>query len=167
MKTLRIVFVGLLVLMVIASCATMTGEKAPDEMFEYEAVKDVPGISQDQLFTRSSQWFVETFVDSSSVIEFQDKESGEISGKYVYTYSEGVYTYAVRSTIQISIRDERYRFRASNAHYRITSGMGTIYPESQTPYRPLESLEGLKRAQSEWSGLESRYFEYVQTEDDF
>src|SRR5690625_7103367 len=66
-------------------------------------------MKKDDLYIRTNGWFVETFNSPESVIEFQDKEAGKIMGKYVYTYSEGVYTYAVRQTISIDIREGRLR----------------------------------------------------------
>lgn len=61
-------------------------------IFFYKGTHDIPmssctevyeflGKTKDQLYTETRDWFVETFTDSKSVLEVQDKENGILKGK--------------------------------------------------------------------------------------
>jgi len=39
--------------------------------------------SKNELFVKANNWMVETFIDAKSVIQFTDKESGTVTGKYL------------------------------------------------------------------------------------
>lgn len=39
--------------------------------------------NKNDLFVRANNWMVENFVDAKSVIQFTDKESGTVTGKYL------------------------------------------------------------------------------------
>lgn len=150
-------------LLIVSGCATMMGSKAAPEMRTYEKIIEVSGQSKDEIYIKANAWFVETFISAESVIEFQDKESGKIMGKYVFSYYEGVYTYDVKQTVDISIRDSKVRVIIKEPYYRTTSGMGTVYPNAT--YSPLETQKGVERARMEWSKLIAALENYIQKDD--
>src|SRR5690625_5187989 len=108
-KLITLIFTVVLISPFLSSCGTMMGAKVDESERSIDEIVEAPGMKKDALYIRANGWFVETFNSPESVIEFQDKEAGKIMGKYVYTYSEGVYTYAVRQTISIDIREGRLR----------------------------------------------------------
>ena len=68
--------------------------------------------NKNELYLESNQWMIQSFKDSEKVIQFKDKESGVISGKYAfspypnynthYNMVETKYFYAL---IKIQIKD--------------------------------------------------------------
>lgn len=46
-------------------------------------VIDVEGSTKNELYVRANNWMVSTFNDAESVVQFTDKESGTITGKYL------------------------------------------------------------------------------------
>lgn len=153
----------LFTLYVLSSCtATMTGAKASAEMRSMQKVVEIPGLTQDEIYIRANSWFVSTFNSAESVIEFQDKESGKIMGKYVFTYGEGVYTFGVKQTVDVEMKEGKMRVSFTNPNYRTLSGMGETYYNTQ--YTPLETEAGVKRARAEWEQLVIDLTEYINNE---
>ncbi len=146
-------------------CATMMGAKAAPEMRTFEKVIEVSGKAKDQIYIKANGWFVETFNSAESVIEFQDKEAGKIMGKYVFTYSEGVYTYSVKQTVDIEMKEGKIRVKVNNPLYKATSGMGETYYNAT--YRALETQKGIERARKEWSELTQSLENYLNQNDEW
>lgn len=146
-------------------CATMLGKKADPSMRSYEKKYELPGQTKDQLYIKVNGWFVETFNSAESVIEFQDKEAGKLMGKYVYGYLEGVYAHRVKQVVDISIKDEKIRFKVTNPSYKTTSGMGETYHNAT--YSPLETVKGLQKARQKWKKLSYSLNAYLQKDDDW
>ena len=121
------------------SCGTMYGAKGTEDARNFERIGEFPNVSKSDLYIRANSWFVATFVSAESVIEFNDKESGKIMGKFTYEYDEGVYTYRVRQVISVDIKDGKIRFIVNDPYYRVTSGAGKYY--SNTPYNmPISAI---------------------------
>lgn len=162
-KLIALTFTAVLILPFLSSCGTMMGAKADESERSIDEIIEAPGMKKDDLYIRTNGWFVETFNSPESVIEFQDKEAGRIMGKYVYTYSEGVYTHAVRQTISIDIREERLRISIREPYFKTTSGMGQVYHNAQ--YRLLDTKKGIVKARDEWNALIDSLVQYLNTDD--
>lgn len=69
--------------------------------------------TQNELFIKANDWMVSNFNDATSVIEFSDKESGTLIGKYKLagTISTGMYGTSidtrVYAKIDIRVRDNK------------------------------------------------------------
>ena len=70
----------LLLTIIMFGCATMP-ERAPVEELTIRRVASVPGFSKNQLFDKSKMWLAESFVSSQDVIQYENKEEGNIIGK--------------------------------------------------------------------------------------
>ena len=86
------------------SCATVVVESQPVE----RAVK-IDSTKKNELYVRANNWMVETFKDAKSVIQFADKESGTVTGKYLLgaitggtRYQSATYVYAL---IKVQVKD--------------------------------------------------------------
>ena len=62
------------------ACATSRYTGTYDE--EYSAIVELPG-AKDSIYTKANLVFVDVFNNADSVIQFSDKESGVIKGKYI------------------------------------------------------------------------------------
>jgi hypothetical protein len=143
-------------------CGSMMGSAAPEDQRRYEQIIDVSKLSKSEIYIKANAWFVETFNSAESVIEFQDKESGKIMGKYVFQYNEGLYNYVVRQTISIDTRDSKVRIVISDPYFKITSGMGQHYSNAQ--YQPLKTQTGIKKARVRWEELSNELAEYLRSD---
>lgn len=162
-KVFVIIFMGI----VLTSCATMMGEKAAPELRKYESVVDVPGVLKDDLYVKVNSWFVETFNSAESVIEYQDKEAGKVMGKYVFNYSEGAYSYSVKQTISIDVKDGKYRLVITDPYFLPTGDvLGGTYADPGN-YRILDTVAGITKAQSEWKKLDQSLAAYLNTSSDW
>jgi hypothetical protein len=164
MKNILIGSVCVIFLSVILyGCGTMMGAKASEEARRFEKIIDIPNLSKSEIYIKANAWFVETFNSAESVIEFQDKEAGKIMGKYIYGYTEGVYTQKVRQTISIDIRENKIRFIINDPYFKTTSGLGQAYPNAS--YSPLVTQAGLNKARVEWENLSNSLADYLKSDD--
>jgi len=164
-KQISILSCTAIILLIASGCGTMMGTKASPEMRTYERIIEIPDQTQDQIYIKANSWFVETFNSAESVIEFQDKEAGKIMGKYGFSYAEGVYTYSVKQTVDISIKDDKVRVIINNPLYKTTSGLGETYYNAT--YSLLETQKGVERARTEWSELTTSLENYLQKDDEW
>ncbi len=141
------------------SCSTMMGTAAKPELRTMENIIDFPNLTKDQIYIKSNTWFVETFTSAKSVIEFSDKEAGKIIGNYIFSYTEGVYTYNVRQTIDVEIKENKVKMRFSNPMFLTTSGLGQNY--NHTSYNELKTEKGVNRARMEWIKLMDAYTKFI------
>jgi len=113
----------LLIFLAFVSCAPMMDVKiqSVQEVVETKS-------SKNDLFVKANQWMVKTFNNAESVIQFSDKESGTITGKYMLkqTYSVGSnYQYVpnggIFAVINIDIKDNKARITITPENYRTPS----------------------------------------------
>lgn len=99
------VIIVLMAVLALTGCATTHVDHEP-----FIEVVEVPGKTAGELFVEINQWAVDAFRSADSVIEFSDKESGIISGKYTTTlYSPWLGSTNIGSTLNIEAKDEKYR----------------------------------------------------------
>jgi len=124
----------LFALLLVVSCAA-TPVKRISEPLTYNEVVEVDNMSKDALFTKANMWFVDAFRNADSVIQFSEKDSGVIKGKYVGDKTRfaddsfraaGTYLLQVTSTITVEVREGRYRISFDNPTYQVFRDTG--YP---------------------------------------
>jgi hypothetical protein len=83
----------------------------------YESI-DTSSFSKDQLYSKAKLWLVNSFKDSKSVSEIDDKEGGQIVGKgnFVvnYTYALTPSTCRFNFIMKIDLKDNKYRLQIYN-----------------------------------------------------
>jgi len=143
----------------------MRGPKAPIEQRQYQNITSVSDIDKNQIYVKANSWFVETFNSAESVVEFQDKDAGKIAGKYTFSYTEGMYTYRVKQTLNVDIKDGKIRISITEPYYQVTGdALSGIY-SSPAAYRPLETQVGIDKARAEWIKLEQSLISYINKND--
>jgi hypothetical protein len=84
----------------------------------YQGVVKVDGVSKDDLYTRSREWFAKTFVSAQDVLQMDDRQSGKIIGKGssygFYTVLMTPVTYYLKYTVSVTVKDGRYRYEISS-----------------------------------------------------
>lgn len=145
---------GILPLLVIllVSCAT-TATKVTEPVTYSETI-EVAGVSQDDLYIRANMWFVDAFNNADSVIQFSDKESGVIKGKYIGgSVMVGIYIYKISTTVTVEVKDGRYRITFDNPQYQYIGDLlsgNYIRPGASGPVETVEMADKIK---PEWIAL--------------
>jgi hypothetical protein len=95
-------------------CAGSYKKATPEDKAPYQEIKTIDG-TKDDLFLRTKRWMAETFRSSKAVIEFEDKENGQIIGNTRLPIKGGLgTTFYFDMTIIIGIRDGKIRLTAKN-----------------------------------------------------
>lgn len=119
-------FIILLIPIVIAfqSCGSMV----KSNLEPMENVVPVENTSKDVLYVRANNWMVSVFNDAESVIQFADKESGTVTGKYKLATSYMVnggdmdYPYAIihiqlkQGASKITITPQNFEYYSMNTY---------------------------------------------------
>jgi len=76
----KLLFLPVLALLILTfqSCAVITTESKP-----VTKVVNVEDATKTELYVRANNWMVSAFNNAESVIQFTDKETGTITGKYL------------------------------------------------------------------------------------
>ncbi len=113
--------------MAVSTCYAQEKIQLPlkDSAVVYEEVVRLTDttISSDKLFTQAQNWFANTFKNSKSVLQVNDRQSSKLIGKGLSLYAHGINnepdTYLYYS-IDITVKNGRYRHRIYNIGF--TSG---------------------------------------------
>lgn len=127
----------------LASFAT----QAQESPLMYSDVIAVDSVSAGQLFERARRWFNSAFRDSDEVLNIQDRESSELSGKGRLKYSSRVFSGSVATegyiTFRITVltKDGRYKYEVTDFTHEGNdqnrygpADFGFITTDSECPY---------------------------------
>lgn len=128
MKKLFLLTVFLLILQ---SCAVVTTESKP-----IIKVVQIEDATKNELYVRANNWMVSAFNNAESVIQFTDKESGTITGKYLLGTITQASKYAPANNafaiIQIQVKDGASKITITPDSFRYAKGNPyTLYTEEK------------------------------------
>lgn len=87
----------------------------------FEEVKQIPGATDEELYSRAREWFVVTYKSADNVLQMDDKTSGKLIGKawQQITVGSGLMTGTPKFWYQVSIyvKEGRYKFNISQMSY--------------------------------------------------
>jgi hypothetical protein len=91
------------------------------EPLRYSEIIEVPAVNKDELFIRGREWFNENFKSAKDVLQINDKENGELSGKGImevpfelnYVGKMKYFTF-VRFQMSVWVKDEKYKYELTN-----------------------------------------------------
>lgn len=107
-------------------------------------------LSKDELYRRAKQWFVLTYKDSKSVLQLDDKSSGQLVGKATMKYNSSVFSGSASTsgytdyTLSVFVKDGRYKYEMTNFIHDGTGNstvpkgydFGLITTSDASPYVP-------------------------------
>jgi len=104
------IYLIIAVLILTQSCGTVQNIKAED--LSTSKIYEDLNKSQSDLYVISNSWMIDMFKDAESVIQFSDKETGSIIGKYLMqgTVTQSGYMSIdtrIFAKIDISLKDNR------------------------------------------------------------
>ena len=144
----KILFVCFVFSFCFISCATT--DPALTNSTTFSEIVDVAGASSADIYTRINLWFVDAFKNAGSVIEFSDKDSGIIKGKYLFRGNDGPYPYDCQSTITVETKDEKYRISFALPYIFYYSPNGR---NRSTNAAPVQSQEMADTIMAEWKKI--------------
>jgi len=83
----------------------------------YTAVIQVDSSDKNTLYIRAKKWFVETYNSARDVIQLDDKENGEITGKGNFKISYYTRDPYISHTVSIFVKDGRYKYVVTGFSY--------------------------------------------------
>lgn len=145
------------VLIACFGCTTTTSVPiAPADLVK---IIEVPGQSKDNLYVRTNIWFVENFNSAESVIQFSDKEAGRITGKYTFTYGDGIYNYAVKQNIDVEVKEGKARIKIYEPFRKYISSMGSPSNDTYKPVKP--GTKTMTRVVQKWDQLADGFINHI------
>ncbi|MGM0931950.1 MAG: DUF4468 domain-containing protein [Bacteroidota bacterium] len=134
MKKVLFVVPSFFILLIIHGCGSIYGTKTSADLPPVAKVIPVENVSQNKLYVRANNWMVGAFTDAKSVVQFSDKESGTITGKYYLSpitastqYGAGTDAYAI---INIQVKDGASKITITPEVFDYMKGnMYTVYDE--------------------------------------
>ncbi len=92
-----------------------------DTVLSYNEIVKIYGVNKNELFSRSRKWFDNSFKDYKAVININDKESGELSGKGIMHFDilwqymgKNYLPIDVEFYTTIKVKDGKYRYEFTN-----------------------------------------------------
>lgn len=119
----NLLFLPVLTLLVLTfqNCTVITTESKPVTKVVY-----VEDATQNELYVRANNWMVVAFNNAESVIQFTDKETGTITGKYLLgtitqasQYGPANRAYAI---IQIQVKDGASKITVTPDSFKYAKG---------------------------------------------
>ena len=94
-----------------------------DGKVTYSGVVQMQGVSKDEMYKRVKMWFLNNYNSSKDVIQFDDRENGEVIGKGCFKALWMVRFYTalpinVWKTIKIQIKDDWFRYEITDFKMR-------------------------------------------------
>ncbi len=148
----------LLLLILVATASCGIGKQAVSELPEQERTVTLEG-SQNEIYVKANSWMVENFKNAKSVIQFTDKESGTIIGKYYLSpISPGSEYYgatAAYAIIKVLVKDNASKIIITPD--RVTYMEGNLYnqykeevAQAQIDALLLSFEDYMSSSQSDW-----------------
>lgn len=145
MKYFKVIFL-LCAALLVHGCVVITTNSAP-----VDRVVNLDTSSKDVLFVRANNWMVDAFKNAESVIQFTDKDSGSISGRYLLgTVSAASEFGPVRrayATIKIRVKDGATKISVTPESFTYPKGnMYILYTEEDVTRDVSALINSFERA---------------------
>jgi len=119
-------------------------EKPP---ITYEEVVKVDSVTKEELFIRARSWFNSAFKSSKDVLNINDKETGELTGKVLTEFysknfaGSGGTKGVLRYSVTIQVKEGRYKYLITNFIHESTAisafpySFNLITEDVECPYK--------------------------------
>jgi hypothetical protein len=151
-------------LITIIFVVAMAQVQAQSTAVTYTEVVQVDEASKkEQLYKRALNWFNSAFKDSKEVIQNQDKEAGEVTGKGSFEYTSKVFLGSsgtkgyVNFIVKITAKDGRYKYEFTEyRHDGLTIDFGLLTTDEECPYKELTKYGPKSWVNSVWVDLKAK-----------
>lgn len=86
----------------------------------YSEVIQVDGVDKAELYNRAINWFTNSFRSPNNVIQYNDKDAGQITAKALFEYNPTFFVGSgpvkgyIRYTVSIYVKDGRYKYEITD-----------------------------------------------------
>lgn len=123
----------------------------------YSDVINVENASSNELYLRAKAWFAHSFNSAQNVIQFDDKESGKIIGKGLFsvrTVTLGSHDAGnIKFTIEIQVKDGKYKYIITDIWHEPGSS-SIVSPGDLTLEKPGGGI--MTMGMQNWKGIKSQ-----------
>ena len=133
---------GLVAVMAVVLTMSLTscGTKTTSGIEPISEVVEVSNTSKDELYVKANNWMVSAFNDAESVVQFADKESGTVTGKYYLSPITGASQYGpaqnAYAIINIQVKDNASKITVTPEKFEYMKGnLYTLYNEEDARMR--------------------------------
>lgn len=144
-----VIFVFFTILSLACASSGKLSGSVPDSFSE---IVELSG-SKDSIYTKANLVFVDLFNNAESVIQFSDKQEGVIKGKYVSIFDLGLSTLKATSTVEVSVKDGKYRINITLGSVTEISNALSRYSAGQL--KPTDEI--LTKMNQEWKTLSEEF----------
>jgi hypothetical protein len=95
-------------------------------LITYKSITKKPKLSEDQLYSRLRAWVATAYNSANDVIQMDDKTSGIMIAKGIFSYPNMRYPILIHYTLTISIKPEKYRIVITDYALQIVGGEATV-----------------------------------------
>jgi hypothetical protein len=123
-------------LLLILGCATTI--PTLERQQSLERIKEFPGLSKTDLYTRSLDWVARSFKSANDVIQLKDPENGRIIGQGLgsATFDLGLFKRHFRYTMIIDVKDGKMRVSYENIRSEQVGEVGG--PDMNSQWKTVE-----------------------------
>ncbi|NWJ52344.1 MAG: DUF4468 domain-containing protein [Bacteroidetes bacterium] len=124
MKKLYFLIFVLLIVNVVSAQDKLSGVlPLKDGKVIYSGIIQLQGVSKDEIYKRVKIWFINTYNSGKDVIQFDDKESGEIIGKGCFKEIWNINFFSseyvnVWKTIKIKVKNDCLKYEITDIKIR-------------------------------------------------
>jgi hypothetical protein len=88
-----------------------------DGIVTYSEVVQVDSTTKSSLYKKAKRWFITTYKSAKDVVQLDDQESGEITGKGSFKISYYTREPNISHTISVYVKDGRYKYLITQLSY--------------------------------------------------
>ena len=134
------------VLLAFVGCASLMGTKTESNLPTQERTLELNG-NKNELYVKANTWMVENFKSAKSVIQFSDKESGTVMGRYYLAdisatgnQNDNYVSSSAYAVIKLLVKDNAAKIEIAPEKVTYMKGnMYNLYDEQKAK----ESIDGL------------------------
>jgi hypothetical protein len=98
-----------------------------DNNITYKAVIKIPKATSEQIYSKIRAWMANIYNSANNVLQMDDKASGTLIAKGVFSYPNLHYPSFVKYILTVNIKPEKFRITITNYTLNI-AGDDTVYP---------------------------------------
>jgi hypothetical protein len=88
----------------------------------YTETVNIDSVNGNELYNRAKNWIIHNFKAPKNVIQVDDKEQGIILCNGTFHINFGGKTPAISNTLEIEVKDNKYRYTMTDFHYLDDNG---------------------------------------------
>lgn len=120
----------------------------------------IDGKTKSELYVKVNEWFYITFFNTSSLINFQDKESGTVICNCITAHKKGLLEYNIQHLVIIRVTDQNVEISIQKPSFQKVDNVMNTGTSGNT-YKPLPSKKYVEIAAIDREEIVDNLFNYL------